>query len=162
MKSHILSSDILEQQFGPTAIEVLAQDATTRITCTKVISSQQILELSYVEFMKDGSDAFPVVHQAVISGQSMGKAFRAHDIEFHRHIQATYRCNLPHNFGRWFGSNDPALVVLVSIFVGPDKTPYAKILETYSPAVSWPDPGIVPIGKQLDPIQNFNDLLQKL
>lgn len=143
-----LSSDILEQQFGPSEIVVLYQRNLERIICTKVVSSGQVLELSHVQFIQTGVDTYPDVHQAIIAGQSMGKAFRERGIECTREVKYTYRQKLPTSFNKWFGTSDPATVMDVSIFVGPDHTAYARILETYSSAVSWPSTSMKSNDKQ--------------
>jgi hypothetical protein len=159
---HRLSSDVLEQQFGPTSVEILHQDARTRVICTKVISSGQILELSRVEFIQSGADMFPDVHAAVVAGQSMGKAFRAHGIAFIRQAEAVYRHILPDGFNRRFGSKGEATIVVVDVFAGDSRTPYAHILETYSPVVAWPAPGTVATHEQLAPTRSFAALLNTL
>jgi hypothetical protein len=134
----VLSSDILESQFGPTEIAVLYQNVAERISCTQAVKSGQALELSHVTFIQPGAKKFPRTHQAVLAGQSIGKVFRNDGIEFRREVSAAYHQTLPANLGRWFGNHKPATVVAVSILAGNDKTAYAEILEIYSPAVSWP------------------------
>src|SRR5665213_2595733 len=130
----LLSSDILEQQFGPTEISVLHQDGSARLICTRASADGQVLEVSRVRFMP-GTDQFPKTHQAVLDGQSMGKAFRADGIKFERKVKTAYRQFLPASFNQWFDNNEIATVVAVSILVGPNETRYAEILEIYSPAV---------------------------
>lgn len=136
----MLSSDILEQQFGETTVEILHQDSKSRIICTKVISTGQVLELSRVVFDPKGAAQFSKIHQTVKTGKSMGKAFKDAGVDFVRQTQSVSIQKLPPNFGKQFGSNKPATVVEVAIFVGTDKVPYARILETYSPFVGWPEP----------------------
>lgn len=133
----MISSDVLEQQFGATDIEVWHQDTKVRIICTKVVATGQILEVSRVSFVPDGVLAFAKVHNDIVAGQSMGKAFRAHNISFVRRTISAYKRVLPAGFGKVFDGNRPANVVLVSIFAG-NNIHYADILETYSPAVVWP------------------------
>lgn len=160
MASDLLSSDILEQQFGPTEVEVLRQDNKTRIIRTRVSASGQILELSLVAFARAGAAEFPEPHQEVVSGKSMGKAFREHGVSFKRVTRFACRQALPESFGRQFGSNQPANVVGVSILIGPQETPYAEILETYSPQVRWPRPGGEPEAGQLANIQLLGEFLR--
>ena len=133
-----LSSEILERQFGPTEVEVLHQDERTRLICTRVIATGQILEVSSVSFIEAGALVFPEVHQAVLAGESMGKAFLEAGVEFARDVQATQRQKLPVEMIRQFEAEGPVTIVEVTILVGPDQTPYAEIIETYSPAVDWP------------------------
>lgn len=135
--SSILSSDILEQQFGPTAIDIIYQDSDTRIICTKTINEKKILELSMVEFIKDGVAAFPTVHKAIQAGKSMGKAFRDHSITFTRELKSVQTYALPQKFHQYFSSNKAATVVHVTILVGVEKIPYANILEIYHGDVIW-------------------------
>ena len=82
--SDMLSSDILEKQFGPTKIEVLYQDTQTRAIRTLTVSGGQVLELSHVKFLDPGITKFPDIHQEVVEGKSMGKAFRDHRVRFER------------------------------------------------------------------------------
>jgi hypothetical protein len=155
----LLSSDILEQQFGSTKAEVLYQATDTRIIATHAVDSGQILELSYVVFVQSGIEKFPGTHRAVMAGMSMGKAFRADDIKFILEEQAAYHYVLSLNFKRWFGSSEPATVVRVSILAGSEKRPYADILETYSPEVQWPRLHGKPKADQLDSIQLLDKFL---
>jgi hypothetical protein len=155
-----LSSNVLEQQFGPTEVEILYQDAAVRVIYTKVVSSGQILELSRVEFMQQGITAFPEVHRAIVTGQSMGKAFRAQEIAFVRESQYVCKYVLPDEFNDRFDNAGPSTVIAVDIFVGVQKTPYAHILETYSPAVIWPSSGGEPNDEQTVMIHSFREFLK--
>lgn len=157
-----LSSDILEKQFGPTAVEVLYQDDLTRIIVTSAADSGQILELSYVRFRPASTSKFPGTHGSVMAGTSMGKAFRADGIEFNRNEQAAYGHDLPDVFRQLFNSTETATVVAVTILAGPDKLPYAEILETYAPAVKWPSLRGKPSAGQLAVISLFGELLAGL
>ena len=155
----LLSSDVLERQFGPTELEVLHQDSGTRITRTLAADSRQNLELSRVVFTQAGVEQFPGTHRAVIGGMSMGKAFRADSIEFSRREQAAYSYELPASFERFFGRREPATVVSVSILAGPGKTPYAEILEIYGPEVRWPYQAGEPTNEQLAGIRLLDEFL---
>jgi hypothetical protein len=156
-----LSSDILEHQFGPTTVEILHQDDMSRSICTKVVSTGQILELSRVTFLQPGLDVFPEVHAAILAGQSMGKAFKTRNIPFYRETHAAFQFELPGGFQHYFKNHGLASVVDVSIYVGLQKVPYAKILETYSPAVSWPGRSGNPTGIRLRDVQLFGDFLRQ-
>ncbi len=157
-----LSSDILERQFGPTEIAILRQDAALRIICTKAVADGRVLELSYVRFKQASAFRFEEAHQAVLSGTSMGKAFRAGGLAFVREERSVYRQAaraLPKVFRDRFQAQGTAVIVDVMIRVGNDATPYAEILEVYSPAVSWPQ-----AGRHIDPdtmkrLRDFQRLL---
>jgi hypothetical protein len=134
----VLSSDALEDQFGPVQLEILYQNKINRIIATKVAGSGQILELSRVSFRSEGTAAFPDIHRKIIAGASMGKAFADSAVPFNRQVRASYRYDqhsLPVIFTQWFGTPKPPAVTSVSIVVGPDDVPYADILEVYSPEV---------------------------
>ena len=137
----VLSSDILEQQFGATEIEVLHQDEQVRIIATYAKGSGRILELSRVIFKNEGIAAFPDTHRSVLAGESIGKAFRKAQIPFGRKVSGVYRQTLSGSFNQRFKSSKPAIVVPVSILVGSDKLPYAEIIETYTPELVWPPQG---------------------
>lgn len=133
-----LSSDILEQQFGPTAVNVLYQDDAIRIIQTVSVETEQVLELSIVRFLPGGAQAFPEVHQAVVSGQSMGKAFRAANVAFRREEAFACKHTVPPALQQRFASDQPATIVGVRVLVGEQHIPYAEITETYTPSATWP------------------------
>jgi hypothetical protein len=162
MKKYDLSSDVLEQQFGPTELVVLYQDSLTRIICTKALSSGKVLELSWVRFIKSGIELFSNVHKDIVTGQSMGKAFRAHDIEFNRAVNYAWSQKLPDSFPQCFDNNGAVTVLDVSIVVGPANVLYAHILETYSNEVSWPISDAQPSDNQLDVLLSFSDKLKDI
>lgn len=155
----LLSSDILERQFGPTGLAVLYQNSKSRIVCARLKIGGQVLEVSAVKFIQAGTEKFPDAHQSVLAGQSMGKVFKREGIKFARREQAAYHQALPPNFTRWFGKKGKATVVNVSILVGPDKTPYADILEIYSPLVKWPRLKGQPTSDQLEAFSLLGKLL---
>jgi hypothetical protein len=137
----ILSSDILESQFGPTAVEILYQSGDERIIITKVEKNGQILELSQVRFLDPGKAEYPEVHKKVLGGESMGKAFRAAGIPFLRKVNTTEKRVVPADQGPWYDDSRAATFVDVEILVGPNRKPYAKINESYSPLAGWPESG---------------------
>lgn len=133
-----LSSDILEEQFGPTSIDILHQDSAVRIIRTIAAKTGQVLELSLVRFLPSAAEAFPDIHRAVLSGQSIGKAFRAAGATFRREQQFACKQQLPPAIHAAFGNDQPATVVSVIIPAGDNAVPYARITETYTSAASWP------------------------
>jgi para-aminobenzoate synthetase component 1 len=135
----LLSSDIIEKQFGSTFIEVLFQDKNRRIICTKTQDDKKIIEISVVEFVESGISQYPKTHQSIINGESMGKAFKKSGIEFYRQTVAAKNITLPVIFNRSFLTSKPATAVSVNIMVGHNKTPYAHITELYSPELIWPE-----------------------
>jgi hypothetical protein len=157
--STVLSSNVLEQQFGPTEVEILLQNDRNRIICTRAVYGGQVLEISYVNFVRSGVAGFPAVHQTIVAGESMGKAFRKAGIRFHRIVQAAHKYAVPESFKQWFDNAGAATVVDVTILVGPDRTTYAKILEIYSPLVKWPQSTGQPTPAQLEQLRWLNKFL---
>lgn len=135
-----LSSDILEEQFGATTVDILFQDGNKRIIQTRLLSDDRILELSYVQFEPAGIATFPGAHAEVRAGGSMGKVFVKRHIPFFRDSSALFRNPVPEMFQTKFQSQAMALVTNTAIFVGDEKVRYATILEVYHPDVRWPDP----------------------
>jgi hypothetical protein len=158
----MLSSDILEHQFGATHLELLYQSPSqkTRIIQTVASLTGQIVELSLVRFDPEGAASFPEIHKKVSDGESMGKSFKQAAVPFRRNPHSTIQSQLPASFNERFGSNRLATVVELEIFVGEQKSHYADVLETYNPLVQWPDPvnGCTSLRK----IQQFASLLQLL
>jgi hypothetical protein len=128
---------VLESQFGPTKIEILYQVDSTRVIATKTIYSEKVLELSLVEFITSGVDTFPEIHKEILLGKSIGKAFKDSGIEFYRNTHHEYKLILSDKIQNIFTSDRPSNVVDVTINVGPNRIPYARILEAYSPDVIW-------------------------
>lgn len=135
-----LSSDILEEQFGATTVDVLFQDDKRRIIQTRLLGNNRVLELSYVLFDPAGTAVFPGAHAEVRAGGSMGKVFAKRHIPFLRDSSALFRHPVPKMFQAKFQSHAMALVTNTAIFVGDEQVPYATILETFHPEVRWPDP----------------------
>lgn len=133
-----LSSDILEQQFGPTKLDVLFQSADQRLIATRSIKDNALLEISLVVFGKKSARLFPNVQAEIKAGKSIGKAFREHSIHFERQTLANAKMAVPDKLQAKFGSSEPTAVCEISILVGDTKQPYASIVEVYSPAVDWP------------------------
>lgn len=134
-----LSSDILEEQFGPTVLDVVYQDDTRRIIQTRSASDNRILELSYVRFDLSGAHAFAQIHQKVRAGMSMGKAFREAEVQFARETAAVFRSQVPVIFQEKFTTTDMPWITNTNIVVGPTPVHYAAVLEMYHPVVQWPD-----------------------
>src|SRR5665213_2972875 len=128
----MLSSDVLEQQFGPTQVEILYQDDACRVVQTRVLKSRKILELSCTVFSEGGVRDFPHVHAEITAGESMGKAFREAGVAFTRKTQTISSLPVPAYFSKRFGDSGPATVIEVDILVGHQRTSYARIAEVYS------------------------------
>lgn len=135
----MLSSDVLEAQFGPTTIDVLYQSDTERIIQTRVISTGKILELSWVKFDLSNIHKFAQAHKEVMAGESIGKVFRSRGIEFERIQAAAAKLLLPKYFNAQFQTKQPSTVVKVRVYVTSEKVHYCDILETYNPLIKWPE-----------------------
>lgn len=162
LHQQFLSSDILEDQFGPTVVKIVHQDETTRIIQTVVANTGQVLELSLVRFIPVGVVAFPEAHRTITSGESIGKAFRAQGIEFRRNEQFACRYPAPHEIHQLFKTDKPTVIVSVQILVGPDQTPYADIIETFTGDVVWPKTFGTPTRQALDSVQLLGRLLDQI
>jgi hypothetical protein len=134
----MLSSDILEQQFGHTHIIVIQQNDQFRIIQTIAANSGEVLEVSLVRFDQSNINSFPDVHRQIIAGSSMGKAYKKASVPFVRNVISTTKSHLPPGLQSHFGVSGPATIIEVDIYVGTDKTHYCNILEVYSPKVTWP------------------------
>ena len=134
----MLSSDVLEEQFGPTKVDVLYQDSENRIITTRALSDDKVLELSWVKFDSLSEKHYPNIHRDILGGKSIGKAFRDMKVEFNRKQSEITKLSLPPLFKDFFKTSGPATVVSVAIYVDADKIHYCDILETYSPIVKWP------------------------
>ena len=156
----MLSSDILEEQFGATRLVVVMQDETHRVIQTVAGDSGEALELSLVTFNPRSSTLFPHVHKAILDGESMGKAYRTANIPFSRTIRSTSSVFVPESLQAQFTSTGVATIVDVDIFVGDDQARYCNILELYSPAVAWPDSVDDQSQNIKEALQNFEELLE--
>lgn len=158
--TEVLSSDILERQFGPTELEIMFQDEMTRIICTKAAGDGRVLEVSWVVFASDAATNFPEPYQDMLAGESMGKAFRSHEIKFQRKIKNSYTYDLPPAYQRWFGDAQDATVVDLSILAGPNQRLFAEVLETYRPGTIWPYLTGEPAAEQRRQIGLLGDFLE--
>lgn len=158
------SSDILESQFGTTTVDVLHQDEHVRVIQTRVVGTDQILEFSSVTFNQQGVNEFADIHESIVGGESMGKAFKAAGVDFVRQTHAVSRLVAPPVFATLFDTDQPAWVVEVAIAAGKNQTPYADILEVYSGLIEWPEPAIEPTKQMLSRLDKFSQFVidQKL
>ena len=92
----------------------------------------------------------------------MGKAFRDAGIDFIRESRSVTKSKVPAVFSAHFNSSAPATVVEVTILVGSERTPYADILEVYSPAIEWPGPYQVAQENQQKKLEQFAENLTNL
>ena len=134
----MLSSDVLEKQFGPTELHVLKQTTTYRIIQTIATNTKTVLELSFVTF--DTTNAFPAVHQHILAGASVGKAYQHAGIMFRRDVRSVSTSPVPNILKRFFELSQQVTIVEVSIHVGPEKSHYCDIIEIYAQSVEWPQP----------------------
>ncbi|TAL14618.1 hypothetical protein EPN95_02340 [Patescibacteria group bacterium] len=135
----MLSSDILEKQFGPTELVIIAQNANYRLIKTIAKKNQTVLEISFVRFDTPNINIFADVHQTVLRGSSMGKAFTDAGVQFVRTPRSVDHIEVLPDIQSLFGHVGLATIVTVDIFVGPKKVHYCHITEIYSPLVAWPD-----------------------
>lgn len=134
----MLSSDLLEKQFGPTRLVILRQDVQHRIIKTISVNSGKVLELSLVTFNANSAAVLPEVHQKIRLGSSMGKAYREAHIPFIRDVQSITHSPLPPTLKSHFDQPGSATIIDVDIYVGKARTHYCHILEIYNAAVRWP------------------------
>jgi len=134
----MLSSDILEQQFGPTELVIVSQNKKHRTIQTIATQSRAVLELSIVTFDTMNITLFPEIHEQILQGSSMGKAFRDAAIEFVRDVHFVTRSVIPANIQTIFTNQNAATIIDVDILIGPDKIHYCHITEIYNPIVVWP------------------------
>ncbi|MDB5167060.1 MAG: hypothetical protein JWN26_205 [Candidatus Saccharibacteria bacterium] len=134
----MLSSDILEQQFGPTKLVIVFQDFKHRIIQTITKQNHKVLELSLVTFDQSNVNTFAVIHQKILGGDSMGKTFKDADVNFVRDIHFINHEIIPSNIQATFDQVGQATIIDVDILVGPNLIHYCHITEIYSPSVVWP------------------------
>jgi hypothetical protein len=135
----MLSSNVLERQFGETRVVIMKQNTDYRIIKTIAVSSNEILELSLVTFDQN-TVPFPDIHQQIIDGASIGKAFEHAGVPFIRTTHSVIREHIPKQLQLYPTDKMPATIVDVDIYVGDEAIHYCHILEIYSPIVNWPQP----------------------
>lgn len=138
LQSDMLSSDILESQFGGVDLHILKQTDEQRVIQTIARDDDSILELSFVTFIN--RDAFPDIHERIVNGTSMGTAYRDVNIAFERSVRSIRRAVIPQKLQRYIPSPQPSTIIELSTFVGPKKIHYCDIIEIYSSKVHWPQP----------------------
>ncbi|CAN5410902.1 hypothetical protein BH10PAT4_BH10PAT4_0750 [soil metagenome] len=134
----MLSSDVLEKQFGPTELRILQQTNKYRIIQTIAVNTKMVLELSFVTF--DRINVFPAVHQLILDGGSIGKVYKEAGIFFYRDVRSISTSPVSNILKRFFELSQVLTIVEVSIFVGPEKSHYCDIIEIYAQSVEWPQP----------------------
>ena len=134
----MLSSDILEQQFGPTELVIVSQNKKHRTIQTIATQSHAVLELSVVSFDRMNTILFPEIHEQILQGSSMGRAFKNAAVDFFRDVHFISHSAVPANIQTIFTNQNAATIIDVDILIGPDKIHYCHITEIYNPIVVWP------------------------
>jgi hypothetical protein len=133
----MLSSEILEKQFGPTRLVILKQNSRQRVVETVVVDTEQVLELSVVTFDTQNVHTFPEIHKEIMAGTSMGKAYKKAGVSFNRVVKSIVHSPLPAVLESEFDQKGLGTIIEVDILVGKQKAHYCHILEIYSSAVKW-------------------------
>lgn len=129
-----LVSDLLEEQFGSCNIEILSQDERKRLVA--VSSAGRVIEIAYTKFVQNGVKAFPEVHQTIIDGESMGRAFKIKNVDFYREVRLSKIYPVSGLIAGYFGNENQSLrLIVVDIYVGAMKAHYAQITEIFAPDV---------------------------
>lgn len=132
----VISSDVLEQQFGTTSLQVIEQGDHERIITTSAESTDAVLEISWVRFKN--TNTHRDIQKRIRAGTSMGKAFRSQNIPFTRKIVVSGKVAAPPFAQNLFQSKAEVTLVEISVYVGLEQTHYADITELYAPEVDWP------------------------
>lgn len=128
-------SDLLEHKFGSLLLTVLSQSDTERVI-TLSTAQNQVLEHSIVGFLEPGMAAYPDVHQQILDGAMIGKAFVAAGVPYYRDTVSMQSVALSPDLRELFDAEAAGVGTQIEVIVrvGPDRLPYAHIIETYSPA----------------------------
>jgi DNA-binding FadR family transcriptional regulator len=137
--SYQLTTDVLERQFGPLKLTVLAQSALNRVTQISALRTNQSLEFALVAFTQQTADQFKAVHQAITEGSMIGKTFRNHGIAFNRQPIAHFALQ-NELLATLFEGRSSAVVKVADLLVGENREVYARNIEFYSPLISWNEP----------------------
>lgn len=111
------ASETLKAKFGDKLrFEILEQSDAGR-TSRWLDTDGTVRAVSTVAFVDEGARAFPELHAAIRSGRPIGETFVAAGVPFRREEKTE------ESGGR--------KVITVDIYVGPETTHYAHIVETY-------------------------------
>lgn len=155
----MLSSDILEQQFGATKVVIIKQTSGYRIIKTVANTNGQTLELSLVTFTRNTA-RFPDIHKKIIKGSSIGKAFKQAGVSFVRTVHSITHAPLQPTLQSSFNDTRLATIVDVDIYVGDDMVHYCHIIEIYSSEVDWPQPKTPTNNNDVrSALQHFSELM---
>jgi hypothetical protein len=133
------TTEIMESQFGPVWAEVLSQTNSRREVLVKS-QTGQVLEHAIVEFDPAGGNEYPEVDQRIRDGALIGQVFREAGVEFERREKPAEAVELTDEQKRLFDTDEShGIGIEADILVGPNKVRYAHNVETYSPALNWPE-----------------------
>ncbi|HEY8108806.1 MAG TPA: hypothetical protein VIF43_02250 [Patescibacteria group bacterium] len=139
MNPYLLTTDIMEAQFGPVHAEVLSQTRRRREVAVKVRRTGQVLEYAVVSFDPAGAAAYPAIDRKIRRGSLMGQTFRDAGVPFLREENPPTKVRLSERLRELFGaSEEHGLRIDATILVGLGRLCYARNHETYSPAIKWP------------------------
>src|SRR3989338_2438836 len=77
-----LVSEHLRDEFGEICLEVIFQDRTTRLSCIRRTSDNEVLSFHIVLFTEDGIKTLGSVHEKIVKGGLLGEVIQASGVPY--------------------------------------------------------------------------------
>ena len=138
MVSNVLGTDILEIRFGRVHPKILFQSPLERVSLM-ITKNGKVVAYNIVTF--EETLYFPKIHAEILSGKSIGKTLRKHNLDVERVEKCMFRYDFPKKLQDIFGSHNCSgfvkYVELLTTLNDKYQLKYATIVEIYSPHIDF-------------------------
>lgn len=138
MEEQKLGTDVLKEKFGEITPQITYRDGSSRVVLA-VAEDGRVGAYSIVHFDDVGKSLIPdEIHRQIIGGKLIGKTIRESGIPFERDEECTFVYRIPKSIQSLFNTDHKeSFVKRVNFKIGTINSPYASIVEIYSPLVSF-------------------------
>src|SRR3989338_4102379 len=127
-----LVSEHLRDEFGEICLEVIFQDRTTRLSCIRRTSDNEVLSFHIVLFTEDGIKTLGSVHEKIVKGGLLGEVIQASGAPYTRTVSDATNIDMGANLASLFATG-AGLCTTELIEYQVRGFPYATIYEFYNP-----------------------------
>ena len=127
-----LVSENLRDEFGEIRLQVIFQDRTTRLSCIRRVSDNEVLSFHIVLFAEAGIKALGPAHERVVAGEMLGEVIQAAGVPYTRTVSDKTHIEMRAGLASLFATemrNCTTERIEYKIRV----VPYATIYEFYNP-----------------------------
>ena len=127
-----LVSEKLRDSFGEIRLEIIFQNKTTRVSCIRRVSDNEVLSFHIVLFEEAGIKALGPAHEKIVAGGLLGEVIKESGVPYTRKISDKSSIEMDAGLKDLFAAEDNRCTTERIEYRIRD-VPYATIYEFYNP-----------------------------